>query len=103
MRAMVTGATGFVGSAVARALLQAQWQVRALVRQESDRRNLQQLAVETVVGNLADSASLERALSSLGAPSSPPMTSRRSRYRCSLTGSCSMPRPATPAATSARW
>jgi dihydroflavonol-4-reductase len=59
---MVTGATGFVGSAVARALLQAQWQVRALVRQESDRRNLQQLAVETVVGDLADSASLERAL-----------------------------------------
>jgi dihydroflavonol-4-reductase len=62
MRALVTGASGFVGSAVARALLQEGWQVRVLVRKDSDRRNLQQLAVEIVTGDLADSASLERAL-----------------------------------------
>jgi dihydroflavonol-4-reductase len=62
MRALVTGATGFVGAAVARALLQGQWQVRTLVRKGSDRRNLHHLAVEIVEGDLADSASLDRAL-----------------------------------------
>jgi dihydroflavonol-4-reductase len=62
MRALVTGGTGFVGAAVARALLQADWQVRTLVRKGSDRRNLEHLAVEIVAGDLADSASLERAL-----------------------------------------
>ena len=62
MMALVTGATGFVGSAVARALVGAGWQVRALVRAGSDRRNLQHLAVEMVAGDLADAAVLDRAL-----------------------------------------
>ena len=62
MRALVTGATGFVGSAVARALAGAGWEVRALVRASSDRRNLQHLAVDPVVGDLADGAALDYAL-----------------------------------------
>ena len=62
MRALVTGATGFVGSAVARALVAAGWQVRGLVRAGSDRRNLQHLPVDMVAGDLADGASLDRAL-----------------------------------------
>jgi dihydroflavonol-4-reductase len=62
MRALVTGATGFVGAAVARTLGAAGWQVRVLVRSGSDRSNLQQLAAEIVEGDLADVASLERAL-----------------------------------------
>ena len=62
MMALVTGATGFVGSAVARALAGAGWQVRALVRAGSDRRNLQHLPVDMVAGDLADGASLDRAL-----------------------------------------
>jgi dihydroflavonol-4-reductase len=62
MRALVTGATGFVGSAVARALLLAGWQVRALARKDSPVRNLHQLAVEIAAGDLADRPSLERAL-----------------------------------------
>jgi dihydroflavonol-4-reductase len=61
MKALVTGATGFVGAAVARALLGAQWQVRVLVRRNSDRRNLKSLDVEVAEGDLADSNSLGRA------------------------------------------
>jgi len=63
MRALVTGATGFVGAAVARALVRDGWQVRALARLGSDRRNIQALPVEVSEGNLADRPSLERALS----------------------------------------
>ncbi len=64
MRALVTGATGFVGAAVARALQAAGWQVRVLVRSGSDRSNLQPLAAEVVEGDLADarSGALEKAL-----------------------------------------
>jgi dihydroflavonol-4-reductase len=63
MRALVTGATGFVGAAVARALLRAGWQVRALVRSSSNPRNLQGLALEAVTGELSDARSLREALS----------------------------------------
>lgn len=67
MRALVTGATGFVGAAVARALLRDGWQVRVLVRSGSDRSNLQQLAFEIAVGDLSDRPSLDRALGGCGA------------------------------------
>jgi len=62
MRALVTGATGFVGAAVARALLNAGWQVRALVRSGSDQRNLRGLALEIAMGDLNDPPSLAQAL-----------------------------------------
>jgi dihydroflavonol-4-reductase len=62
MRAFVTGATGFVGAAVARALLRDGWDVRVLVRGGSDRANLQHLALETAVGDLTDRPSLDAAL-----------------------------------------
>jgi dihydroflavonol-4-reductase len=58
---LVTGATGFVGSAVARALVRAGQPVRVLARPSSDRRNLAGLAVEIAVGALEDAASLARA------------------------------------------
>ncbi|MGA8706389.1 MAG: hopanoid-associated sugar epimerase [Steroidobacteraceae bacterium] len=61
MKALVTGATGFVGAAVARALLRAGAEVRALVRAGSDRRNVAALPLGVVTGDLADPASLERA------------------------------------------
>ena len=61
MKALVTGATGFVGAAVARALLREQWQVRVLARRGSDRRNLRSLDVEVSEGDLTDMDSLQRA------------------------------------------
>ncbi|HXR91350.1 MAG TPA: hopanoid-associated sugar epimerase [Steroidobacteraceae bacterium] len=67
MKALVTGATGFVGSAVARALLQAGWQVTALVRPKADLRNLRGLGADLAAGDLADRASLDRALAGCAA------------------------------------
>jgi dihydroflavonol-4-reductase len=59
---LVTGATGFVGSAVARALLGAGHRIRVLARPKSDRRNLAGLCVELAEGSLEDAASLARAV-----------------------------------------
>jgi dihydroflavonol-4-reductase len=61
-QAFVTGATGFVGAAVARALLAAGWRVRALARAGSDRRNLTGLPIEVVTGDLRDPKSYAPAL-----------------------------------------
>ena len=59
---LVTGATGFVGSAVARALLRAGHPVRVLARPAGNRRNLANLAVEIAAGTMEDVASLARAV-----------------------------------------
>jgi len=59
---LVTGATGFVGAAVARLLLAEGNAVRVLARANSDRRNLEGLAVEIAQGSLTDRASLARAV-----------------------------------------
>jgi dihydroflavonol-4-reductase len=61
---LVTGATGFVGAAVARALLKAGHRVRVLARPESNRRNLGGLAVEVMQGSLEDAPSLAAAVAS---------------------------------------
>jgi len=57
-KAFVTGATGFVGAAVARALLAEGWQVRALARAGSDRRNFEGLPLTVAAGDLRDRRSL---------------------------------------------
>jgi dihydroflavonol-4-reductase len=58
MRALVTGANGFLGSAVVRALLADGFAVRAFARAGSDRRNLEGLDLEIATGDLTDRASL---------------------------------------------
>ncbi len=50
----ITGATGFVGSAVARELLRDGFLLRALVRRESSRTNLTGLQVDIVEGDMRD-------------------------------------------------
>jgi dihydroflavonol-4-reductase len=63
MLAFVTGATGFVGSHVARALAAQGADLRLLVRSSSDLRNIQDLRAEQVTGDLRDAASLKKAVS----------------------------------------
>jgi len=63
MLAFVTGATGFVGSHVARVLAEQGADLRLLVRSGSDLRNIEDLKAERVIGDLRDSASLKKAVS----------------------------------------
>src|SRR6201998_2904875 len=62
MLAFVTGATGFLGSHVARVLSEQGAELRLLVRPTSNLKNLQGLKAETGTGDLRDAASLERAM-----------------------------------------
>ena len=59
---LVTGATGFVGAAVARALVRSGQKVRVLARPRGDRRNLERLSVEIAEGSLEDPKSLRQAV-----------------------------------------
>ena len=62
MRALVTGATGFIGANVVRELVKDDFPVRALVRPRSDTLAIRDVDVETVTGDLLDKASLTRAI-----------------------------------------
>ncbi|MGA2922870.1 MAG: hopanoid-associated sugar epimerase [Candidatus Sulfotelmatobacter sp.] len=63
MRAFVTGATGFIGSHVARVLGEQGADLRLLVRATSNLKNLEGLKAETATGDLRDSSSFEKAIS----------------------------------------
>ena len=62
MKAFVTGATGFVGSHVARVLAEQGADLRLLVRSSSDPKNIQQLNADRVVGDLCEPESIDRAM-----------------------------------------
>lgn len=62
MKSLVTGATGFLGSAVMRCLLTAGHEVRVLVRPNSNRKNLENLPIEISEGDLLDHHSLSQAV-----------------------------------------
>ncbi len=62
MNVLVTGATGFIGGAVTRALVRIGVNVRVLTRPGADLQNLQGLSITQVEGDLRDRSSLYRAL-----------------------------------------
>jgi NADH dehydrogenase len=64
---LITGATGFVGGHVVRALRDAGRPVRALVRQPTKAAALRELGCELVQGDVTDAASLRRATDGAGA------------------------------------
>ena len=62
MKVFVTGATGFVGSHVARALAEQGADLRLLVRATSDPKNIEALKADRVIGDLRDPVSIEKAM-----------------------------------------
>jgi dihydroflavonol-4-reductase len=62
MKALVTGAAGFIGAHVVRELVHAGHDVRALHLPTDDTRNLRGLDVERVVGDVTDRDSVRRAV-----------------------------------------
>jgi dihydroflavonol-4-reductase len=62
MKKLVTGATGFIGSAITRELLKDGEEVKVLVRKTSDTRNIDKLDVEKAYGDIRDSESMKEAL-----------------------------------------
>ena len=67
MKTLVTGASGFLGSAVARQLLERGDTLRVLTRPTSDPHNLKSLDVEIVHGDLRDRESLRNACKGIDA------------------------------------
>jgi dihydroflavonol-4-reductase len=63
MPIFLTGATGFLGSHVARVLADQGADLRLLVRPTSNLKNLEGLKAETATGDLRDAASLAKAIS----------------------------------------
>src|SRR5262245_45504782 len=62
MKAFITGATGFVGSHVARALAAQGAELRLLVRPSSRTDNIAELRAETAAGDLCEPASLKKGM-----------------------------------------
>ena len=62
MKAFVTGATGFVGSHVARVLVEQGADLRLLLRPGSNPANIEGLNAERAIGDLRDPASIEKAM-----------------------------------------
>jgi dihydroflavonol-4-reductase len=62
MKKLVTGATGFIGSAIVRELIKDGEEVRVFLRKTSDTRNIDGLEVEMAYGDIRDGDSMKKAL-----------------------------------------
>ena len=62
MKYLITGATGFVGSALVKKLVENGESVRITVRERNDRRNIAGLAVKKVTADILDRDSIRKAM-----------------------------------------
>ena len=62
MKVLITGATGFLGSAVLRLLIDEGYDVRVLVRKNADMRNIKEYDVKIIKGDLQNTESLKSAV-----------------------------------------
>ena len=62
MKKLVTGSTGFIGSAITRELIKNGEEVKVLIRKTSDTRNIDNLEIEKVYGDIRDVDSMRSAL-----------------------------------------
>ncbi len=62
MRALVTGANGFIGSSLVRTLLEKGQAVRAFIQPDTDETTLAGLDIEKAYGDVRDAASVERGM-----------------------------------------
>ena len=62
MKVLITGSSGFIGTAVTRAVIAHGDEVRVLIRPTSNPKNLEGLPVETIHGDLQDPPSLKKAI-----------------------------------------
>jgi dihydroflavonol-4-reductase len=60
--ALVTGSTGFIGSQICEALLEAGYHVRALLRATSSTKLLEELDVEATIGDITQPETLKKAM-----------------------------------------
>ena len=67
MKTLVTGASGFIGSAVVRKLLARGREVRVLLEHGANTRNLDGLDVDIVDGDIRDRAAVRHAIAGVGA------------------------------------
>ena len=68
MKVLGTGATGFIGGNVARALLNRGYEVKALVRPGSSTLTIEDKEVEQAPGDIRDRESVATALDEIGKP-----------------------------------
>ena len=74
MKTLVTGSTGFLGSAILRKLLEDGREVKVLIREKSNTTNIDGIDVEIAYGDLRDSGSLQSALNDATFYTIPPPT-----------------------------
>lgn len=58
MKYFITGATGFIGNRIAKKLIESNHQVVALVRNPDSAKNLTDLGIEIVQGDITDKETL---------------------------------------------